>query len=487
MSRPSPARLLIAAVAIISFFIFIDTPYTGDDLGYKAIFQGASPRYDSWWSYPRWVVSHWLNTNGRIPNDIMPLLFSLPKGLVALACAAVLMLMYRMALALSMPGKKGFWPVALTAAIFFVLPWWDSMFVFACQLNYVWASAFSLLAVWIIFSVKSGSRWFTLVSALVCGAGAMMHEAASLPLLVGLGFYILYARWRPDRVQKIMLMAFAVGTALVTLSPGIIMRAGENVAADDPLPVLLLKTDIVAAALWVVIVWKYFSKKDREKVVALMRSRLGIFAVASLVSMVISLASGIVGRSGWFAEMYALMVIFGWLSRRWQAKVRWASPLLCCLVLGQLVGVAIWQHRLSNEFDVFIEDYVASDDGMVYQDYTRDGQLPWWALGRLRGVLDPDDAWLLSTHAAYYREDAPWPVVVPIEAADHIPLDNEEYELLNGDLLTRELPYETEDILLERERQTIKLCEIDGRQWVAQAIPAGGWHLSPRQLDLGDR
>ena len=93
MSRPSPARLLIAAVAIISFFIFIDTPYTGDDLGYKAIFQGASPRYDSWWSYPRWVVSHWLNTNGRIPNDIMPLLFSLPKGLVALACAAVLMLM----------------------------------------------------------------------------------------------------------------------------------------------------------------------------------------------------------------------------------------------------------------------------------------------------------------------------------------------------------------------------------------------------------
>lgn len=284
-----------------------------------------------------------------------------------------------------------------------------------------------------------------------------------------------------------MLMAFAVGTALVTLSPGIIMRAGDNVAADDLLPVLLLKTDIVAAALWVVIVWKYFSKKDREKVVALMRSRLGIFAVASLASMVISLASGIVGRSGWFAEMYALMVIFGWLSRRWQAKVRWASPLLCCLVLGQLVGVAIWQHRLSNEFDVFIEDYVASDDGLVYQDYTRDGQLPWWALGRLRGVLDPDDAWLLSTHAAYYREDAPWPVVVPIEAADHIPLDNEEYELLNGDLLTRELPYETEDILLERERQTIKLCEIDGRQWVAQAIPAGGWHLSPRQLDLGDR
>ena len=136
---------------------------------------------------------------------------------------------------------------------------------------------------------------------------------------------------------------------------------------------------------------------------------------------------------------------------------------------------------------MFIEDYVASDDGLVYQDYTRDGQLPWWALGRLRGVLDPDDAWLLSTHAAYYREDAPWPVVVPIEAADHIPLDNEEYELLNGDLLTRELPYETEDILLERERQTINLCEIDGRQWVAQAIPAEGWHLSPRQLDLADR
>ncbi len=472
---------LILAITIISFFIFLDTPYTGDDLAYKGVFAGVSPRYDSWLQYPRWVVSHWLTTNGRLANYLMPLLGSLPKFIVALLCAGVLGLMYRMAVTLSGVGK------GIIAGICFALPWWDAMHVFDCQLNYVWASAFSLVAVWIIFTIESDSWWFTALSALICFGAAMMHEAASLPIMTGFAVYILYARWHPGRLQWIMLAVFAAGTACVLLSPGIIMRAGQDTPADDALLPLLLKSDVIAASLWLIIIVMAFFRSGREELSQMFSSRLCVFAVAALIGTCISLASGIVGRSGWFAELSALIVIFGWIGRHIKPLSLWANLLVGTAVVAQLAGVAVWQHRLGGQFAEFEDEYVSSSAGTVFLDYTRDNELPWWALGRLRGVLDPDDVWLLSSHAAFFRTDGAWPVVLPVEAEKHLPLQTDETVLHNGDILVKELPACAKSILSPREGLELTICQMDGAEWVAQPLPGGGWHLSPRMLDPGDR
>lgn len=484
--RSAPAKCLVGAIALVSYFIFLDTPYTGDDLAYNGVFGGVSPKYDSWIDYPRWMASHWLTTNGRMANYLMPLLGSLPKWLVALFCSFMLLLMYRLSVTLS-ACKNGFIAIALVSCIYFVLPWWDSMAIFDCQLNYVWASAMCLLAVWIIFTIQSDSFWFTAVSALICVAAGMMHEAASMPLCVGFLVYMLSARWKPRRIQWVVLAAFAFGTACVLFSPGIILRAGSGTAPDDPLWLLLIKSDLVAAALWLFIVILALSGRGRKELAWLFTSRLCIFVVAALVSMAVSLASGVVGRSGWFAELFAMIAVFGWLGRHWHPQALWASTLVSLVTVAQIVFVALWQHRLSDEFSEFETKYVESSDGVVFMDYTRDDELPWWTLGRLRGVLDPDDGWLLECHAAYYRADEAWPVVLPLETLNHLPLSVIETRLSNGDLLVSRLPEDAVEISSPREGIPIMICEINGIQWVAQSLPGGGWHLSPRMLDPGDR
>ncbi len=478
---------LITVVMLISCSIFIYTPYTGDDLVYVGLFGGVSPECDSIVQWPRWCGSHWLTNNGRLANYLMPILGLLPHLLVSVICAAMLGLMYRAALALT-GSRNVMVNVLFVTAVSFVLPWWDSMFIFDCQLNYVWASALVLTSVWMILKIEPRQPWwFVALTALICFCGGMMHEAASMPVCAGLLLYIILNRANVTRVQMWLSLAFAVGTCLALFSPGIILRAASGSEPDDTMLWLLLKSDVVAALLWVALGVAALSRKGRVAVGRLLRSPLGIWAVAALVGIPVSVGSGIVGRSGWFAELAALIVIFGIVGQTIKRSWRAVSMAASLVVIAQLIGIFAWQRKLNDEFALFAERYVRSDDGTVFLDYTRDDQLPWWALGRLRGVLDPDDAWLLDCHAKFYRRDAAWPVVLPEDARGYIPLKQPCVELANGDMLMSELPDHAYPYLLTREDFIIMLCDIDGVTWVAQPIDSGGWHLSPRMIDPGDR
>ena len=478
---------LIWAIAVITFEIFIYTPYTGDDLVYIGLFKGASPDCEHLIEWPRWCGSHWLTNNGRLANYLMPLLGLLPHTLVSLICAAMLMLMYRVSLTLTR-SSNSMVNVLFVASLTFVLPWWDSMFIFDCQLNYVWASALSLLSVWIILTIERGQpAWFVMLSALICVCGGMIHEAASMPLCVGVAVYLWLNRSSVTRSQVWLFAAFAIGTCEALFAPGIIMRASSSAEPDDTWFWLLVKSDAVAAGLWIVLGVTALFRAGRKIIADLMQSPLGIFAVAALVGIVVSVGSGIVGRSGWFAELAALIVIFGVLGRSVKISNNVVSVVVSVVTVAYLAGVLTWQIRLSREFDAFNKSYVESDDGTVYLDYTRDDELPWGALGRLRGVLDPDDAWLLGCHAKFYRGDEAWPVVLPEGARQNVPLMNDSVRLANGDLLVRELKPDAYPYLLTREDLTIMLCPVGDEVWVAQPIASGGWHLSPRMTDPGDR
>lgn len=478
---------LVAAITLITYFIFIHTPYTGDDLVYVGLFGGVSPDCESILQWPRWCGSHWLTNNGRMANYLMPVLGLLPHSVVALVCAAMLGLMYRVSLALTESVNRMV-NILFVAAVTFVLPWWDSMFIFDCQLNYVWASALSLASVWIILKIEPDQPvWFVILSALICFAGGMMHEAASMPLCVGLAVYMLMNRRTVTRTRVWLAGAFAVGMCMALISPGIIMRAASSAEPDDTWYWLLVKSTAVAAVLWLSLGVMCLSRIGRERVGSLLRSSLGIFAIAALVGIPVSVGSGIVGRSGWFAELAAMIVIFGWLGRRIRVSNVVVNIVVSLVTVAQLCGVLYWQVKLSREFSEFEQRYADSEDGTVYLDYTRDDQLPVWALGRLRGVLDPDDAWLLGCHADFYRKDAAWPVVLPEDARSYVPLTADSVSLANGDMLVRELPADAYPYLLTREDLTIMLCRVDGEPWVAQPIASGGWHLSPRMIDPGDR
>lgn len=475
---------LVASIAVAGFFTFLYTPFNGDDWAYKMAFEGPNAKFDSWLSYPRWCGSHWLTTNGRIGNYMAPLLMAMPSLIRALLCAIAIWLMYWGQVILS-GARSGILPVASISLSVFALPWWDSMNIFDCQLNYIWTSALIVSALLIIFKDNVTKPLQFIFALVLCGAAGISHEAASAPILASVVLWSLYTHYRPGKVQIVLLVFFAIGTALVLFSPGIILRSSQDHTPDDPLLWLLLKSDAAAILLWLTIAVLAVFKSGRTAVYRLMRSNMGIFALASLFSAIISAYSGIVGRTGWFAEIYAFIATTGWINM--YARPRWTvgSMILSAIVISQAIGCAILQYGLHKESAEFERQYIESDDGLVFIDCTRDNDMPWWTLGRLRGIPDADDAFNLFAFARYHGRADQWPVTMPAEAKDYLPLkDGSEYILGNGDILTAKLP--NTRTALSFEGRTIKTTKIDSRIMTVQDVP-GGYYLAPLISDPGDR
>ncbi|MGN0224311.1 MAG: DUF6056 family protein [Muribaculaceae bacterium] len=466
------ATYTIVAVGLLTFFICLVTPFSGDDWVYYDAAHGRN--------LLGWIangVGHWLTTNGRLANiGFTPLLVA-PKWLLSAVCAFFAALMYaeaaRAAKVMRLCGGFALMTVLLTIA----LPWWDSMWMFDCQFNYVFAAALCLWAVRMLWHAPQKTVWRWLAAA-VCLAAGMMHEAASLPLCIAGAVYLWAGGPRPD---KLLATAFAIGTAVVTFSPGIWMRAVEATPPDDTLFNLLIHSDLAASFVAIGLLFMSVSAKHRQHLRRYLATTIGLFAVAAVVSMAISLASGIVGRSGWFAEIYAFIVIISF-GHTWLERLKPAATLVALAIpLIQLLFVWNTQSAAYDEYQRYEQAYRNSKDGVVYIDYTRDDQWPALALNRIRGVLDPDDCYLHLTLRNHIDPAKPLPVVLPTEAQG-ISTDS---ILRCGDIITTTLPPDA-----VTRPDGLRLCHRNGREWVIQPYRRAGrqlYHLSSRQLDPGDR
>ena len=492
---------LCIALGVTAFFIQLFTPYAGDDLAYLSTFNGAHATYDSLWQYPRAVASHWLHSNGRSANYLLVLLTTVcNRGFVALMCGAMTGAMYWFAARLSCRRSDNPLITALLRAAWALgLPWWDSMMLFACQFNYVWATAMSLAAAWMILYRQPRSRTGMLIACIFCATAGAMHEAASAPLLAGLVSYAMLnrdVRCGANRQQRLLLASFAVGVAEVMLSPGIWMRLGSASAqADDALLPLLLKSAPLGLALIACIAAMACTRRGRAALAADAHTPIVVWIIAAVGSTAFCAVSGVVGRSGWWAETYTLMAATLWLSQVISPKPRtWhyvAAAGIALVLLAREAGLVMLQHSIYKEQQQFEDLYRTSPDGVVFLDATPDDAQPWWTLNRLRGVPDADDAYLLQTFADYYSPKSLWPTVLPTEAAtlDYSALG--DTVLGCGDRITSTLPAEARTYASAREGVGVMMfSDSTGCQYVIQPFTRYGkhfYHITRRIIDPGDR
>lgn len=483
--RINLSGVLTAIIAVASFVCFLYMPGGGDDFLFLSVVSGPDAVINGLLDYPRWAAVHWLTCNGRMGDRLLTPMLAAPRWLMALACAMAVALMY-WASVRCVRGAGRFWHVVLIGVMSFALPWWDSMNLFCCQFNYIWPSAFVLSAFLLVMRGRAMSGLPLVLSVLFCALAGNMHEAASGPLVAGVAVMIVTRRLRPDRTQWILLAAFAFGALLCIGAPSIWMRFNESGTPDDPCFPLLLKSDVIAAFLWVLIAVFMTFAAGRRAVVRLFSSPFGALAVASLFSMAISLVSGIVGRSGWFAELYAMIVLTGWASMYMKPRLRAVQFIIAGLVAAQIIGVAVWQVRLGREYRDFENRYRSSADGIVFGDYTKDNEIPLWTLGRLRGVPDADDMYLLHCLAECKHPFGSWPVIVPAEVSELLPLAADTVETSGGDILLKTLPAGGRQLHGFADDPDVSVVDYDGREMVVQPV-RGAYFLSPRIHDPGDR
>ncbi len=500
---------MIAYVTIACLVAYLFMEYSGDDLSYLSAFNGLNGCATGYYNavadfFPRWVVRHWVYGNGRFANNLFAfnaLWFpsALNAVVVAVGIGAMMWLMIKLARFGSecVTGK-----MFLIAILAFALPWWDSFMVYDVVYNYVLSSLLVLGMVGVFIYKKgwilNGSGPMLVVWCCLSFFAGGMHEAASMPILVAAIVYL----WLTDsytcldRRLKLVGGCFAVGSLWCFLSPGIWMRFGSLAEPDDPLWLLLLKSDLIPMLLYLFLFAKALTVSGRHELMSRIRTPWMIFALASFGAFLFSAVSGIVGRSGWFATLYALVALFMWGNmsgcriKAWMGGV--LSFMLAAFLTVHYFEFVKWQIRVGKEAGELVDLYSDSASGIVYLDTTADTDVPLWVLSKTRGVPDADDYYQKLCFDGYYGGGKKKLVVLPSDVKDMKPDEiGEGITLRNGDRITAALPSDVYTHFISRENGELLLMDDDdGRKWVVTPFDIGNanlYHITPRIMDPGDR
>ncbi len=478
--------------------------YSGDDFSYLMHFgyaDGAPGHFAGISGFPKFIISHWLDQNGRIANYLAAVMLrTLPESINMLLNGVAVTVMMWLVLQWAGIGRRRFGAAAallLIALMVFALPWWDSMQVFDCSVNYVWSTVAILLFLKLLRDPIPRYTPLLCVFAFVAGA---MHEAASLPLaagfvttaLAGYRKYIAMPRRR-------LLLWFAAGVAWCVMSPGILLRATATTTPDDTPLMLIIKSCPVILLTLVAIAGAALSRRGRRAISHLMHGLWPVFVIAAASSIAICAVGGIVGRSGWFGEIYALIALWQ-LGGAMHLRIprlagAVAAIVLSCALTVHCATFAAWQWRMASRADEMRALYIASPDGVIYMpDVVYEDCAPQWLLGKLRGVPDADDAYQIDRFESFYSHDRKPLIIVPDSKADveaaltHLPAT-----LNSGSILTEHLPqgWSSTQHCNDREKSRIIVVTSPcGREYIATQLTIAGRQLlllTARIIDPGDR
>lgn len=411
--------ILVAIGACYALLTWFYT-YTGDDLMYRLSWE---EHYKNIAGYPLFVFRHWFHLNGRIADKINPFTLSMmPQWVYAIVNGVIIALMY-FAIAKNAKCRSVVGSIICVSIVALSLTWWDYMMVYVCHLNYLWSTAFGLLAIYMILSateIESRLRlWLCGLFAIIAGG---MHEASGMPLACGLVAWLYLSKDYRNlaRDQKTMLKCFFVGALFSVSSPGSYERLFTRTCiAGEEAPILI---GIVCSAYITLLMIAWIAiglmiRPMRENMLRLARTPWVIFVVASVASLAFCAVSGIIGRTGWFSQIFAVIAIFYYYNEtglRISRKVAAIISVALIVVLAVHFAVLIrQQYEMGCEMKIAIAEYQKSTDGVVYMDYTRDSQQHPWALRKARGVPDPYEEYYIQSITEYYGDvNRPF-VVVP--------------------------------------------------------------------------
>jgi hypothetical protein len=462
--------------------------YLGDDYSFGPlkgkIIRGSIHKY--YW----WMRTFRMQSNGRMANLIAPFWLNyVPFWVLMVFDAAMKILMFAITIRVAVPSRFSVTArVVLLAVLVFVLPWWDAMWLFDCSFNYIWATAFGLLCVHAILNYpQRANLLLTLFMVGFCFFSGAFHEAMGVPLACGFIAYFVMSRdaWRMSWQQYLLMAAFAAGAVFAFSANGLWLRYRLKDYANDPMPILVLKSDFFALALVVFMLvqlvvnprrlWRAFS------------TPWVIFVVAAVASMCFSAVGGIVGRSGWFAQVYALIAFYRWADMHHMGIGRWNSRTLnwalSLLMVMHCAGMAYYQRFVAGpQLKDWLEACEHNVKGTVYFDALKDCDMPWWLLHKVRTVPDADDSNLFIAFTKEYSTDAHPIVQIPTQVKRiNVAEVKGEIALDRGNFVTDKVPNGT------NERMWLAR---DGEHYVVVPFIQDGVQLyliTPLELDPGDR
>lgn len=357
----------------------------GDDIVYAGALDKFTGKYGPWLGWPAYSASHWLYTNGRLANFLAPVFITvLPDWLTDIAVGASLALLLQILIRSVMPQKRLFLASALVIALaVLTLPWYDNLAMIDCWLNYPMAL---LMSLWWIRMWLSGRNagWCILLG----GAAGLMHEGCSVAVSAGVLIYLLFNHKDGLPHHLIRASGYIASSLLCALSPGIIARLGTEAdpAIVAPRIEVLLLSNFYPLLLAAAIILLCSTAAGRKLLQPILRSDWLLYAVAAAIAATVSVYSAIPGRSGFFAQAFALIALGRMalaLPLRISARAAGITGcLLLTVVLTQLIVTLHWQEVAHSEWKQVEALAEKSQSGIIYADIHAPEDYPATTLGK---------------------------------------------------------------------------------------------------------
>ncbi|MBR1713048.1 MAG: hypothetical protein IJ722_06565 [Alloprevotella sp.] len=316
-SRAAYTSLALAILFALTVGLFTWTaPWVGDDIEYAYI---ASPDQLDMSDAPVSSVAdvlisqrrHYFNVNGRSVAHTLVQLFCGLWGRVpftlcnALATALFLLLILRTA------GGSLHRPRQMYAALLLTALTFSTYYTPTCQIGYMWMFCLSL-AFLCLFRSPVAAKWRLLLFlfSLLAGWG---QEALSTGLCAALAIHLYKTGRTPDWQQRIMAAGYALGTLLITLSPGTLGRAATtDIPFTESLAsfIMGLRTTYIATAYAILLV------ASRRATWNELRTTAPLVFDAAATLLAFNFLIGVGGQRQLFGiELLSILLILRWALR----------------------------------------------------------------------------------------------------------------------------------------------------------------------------
>lgn len=478
--------LLISVIGIAYAAMGFWIPPVGDDLGFIHSFRSQD---DCWYAFPRYMYRAWLWNNARMADILNPIGYVfMPQWLRAVSNGVAVILMFYMTLRLSsqLNQKSPFIPVLIIFILTFAMRWDGIWMEYNTFYNYIWSSTFAMLALSFLFSRYSMSnKWYCWMMLPFCFIASAMHEAIGLPLAASLVIMSIVTPFyrNAGTIRRFVLIAMISGGVFTLTSPGNFKRIGSML---QPEPLIQIVFGSAAFVVILLLLSAYLFVCKRSLLYSLLRSQWIVYVGIALFSSVFMLLSGFGGRTGWFAQLFAMIAVFRAIAKldfTVDKNVGWiCSVILSCLIVFHMVMLAAWQRKLSEETREVIAEYEDSADGIVFYDYTKDFEIPWYLLRKPHGFPDDDDTYYRYRMRRHYGRGKQL-VVLPT-AFNPIPDTDDLHIATDGFILTSIRPADVygDTIVAIFPRE---LTYIDGKEYIINEFDHHGHRLY--LLSLMDR
>lgn len=489
-----PALILFAGICYCFMGFFM--PPLGDDLGFIKSFEEQN---DTWFAFPRSMYRHWIWNNARMADMLSPLwLCFLPEWLRALFHGVFTSLFLLLIIRLCELGKTLRWKTRtlIIALVVFTFRWDAIWMEYVATFNYVWSAVFGLFALLLLFRKPADSRnplWWA--AAAFCLIAASMHEALGVPIALGVLFYSAVAGiWsKQNSSGKAMIVAIIAGGLFTLTSPASYNRVG-GMLQPEPVRELLLFSGVYVVILVIAIMALLIAGK-KSLLISLSKTEWSVFAIGAVVSTCFMLLSQYGGRTGWFAQTFALIALFRMLrelptiriSKQINIAAFIIASVLAIAVILHLILLAVWQEKLGTEARQAISLMQKSTDGLIFMDITPDTAQPWYLLRKPHGVPDADDTYYRARVSKYYCNEKE--VVILPEKAENL-LKRGKSQFREGDIFVtdRQLDGVYGDTIVPIYPRVF--TKIDGREYVESPFSYNGKNLflySPVDRDAGEK